>query len=644
MVGLLGADAYINAQLDGLPAPGSAPVLARSTVIYDRNGRVLAERNDQGSYHVVLRLDQMGTVAPAATLAAEDRDFYRHGALDGFGIMRALAVDAVNQQPLQGGSTITQQLVKIETGQPEKTFSRKLREALLANAMERRYSKDQILELYLNRVYYGHGAYGIGAATKTYFGADRQVTDLTPAQAAFLAGLLTAPSTNDPQAHYDLARARELDVLGGMVATGALTQAQADAAAAEDVQAALRFDRSYAQTVAPHFVDYVLSRLESMFGAAAVQQGGFAVRTTLDSDLQAKAETAVRDGVARLSGSGVNNGMLLAARPSTGEVLAWVGSADYANQEIGGQFDVVLSPRQPGSSFKPYVFEAALKDHTITLASCLQDRATSFDGYRPQDFDNRYMGPLTARQSLLLSRNIPAVQVASAEGIGKVIDLAATMGIRGDLQPNLSTAIGGSEVTMFDHLQGYQVFANQGRKVPLMSITSITDGTGAVLFQADPGKQEGQQQVLASEEAYLVTDVLKGYQSEWNLGWQRQMAGKSGTSGGGATGIRDAWMMAYNPDVVVGAWAGNTAAGGGKPINTYGVNTGQSMLASFINGLPADWNHWYPQPSGLVSSRGELFLSGTERTTACGREQPSDQPGDNANTSEPPKTKKRRRD
>lgn len=605
---------YVNAQMANLPMPGSAPVLAKSVVIYDRNGNVLAERNAQGSYHVVLKLGDMGKQAPAATLAAEDRDFYHHGALNPLSIIRAVVVDAWNHQPIQGGSTITQQLVKIELEQPQKTFSRKVREALVANEMENRYTKDQILELYLNRVYYGHHAYGIGAAAKTYFGSDKEVKDLSPAQAALLAGLIEAPSANDPQAHFDSAHARELDVLKGMVSTGAITQAEADQAAQEDIQKELKFDESFTQTKAPHFVDYVLQTLESQFGAAAVQQGGLAVHTTLDPNLQAQAETAVRDGVKALGGRGVNNGMLLAAKPDTGEILAWVGSADYGNQAIGGQYDVVQSPRQPGSSFKPYVYEAALKDHKITLNSCLQDRPTDFAGYRPVDFDNAYMGDISAQRALLLSRNIPAVQTAQTEGINNVINLAKQMGIRTDLQPYLSTAIGGSEVTMFDHLQGYQVFADQGKKMPLMSITSISDAGGGSVFQRQPGKQDGQAQVLSPAEAYLITDTLKGYQNQWSLGWKRQMAGKSGTSGGAQFGVhQDAWMMAYNVNIVVGAWAGNTGSGGGGgSIAAFGTETGQTMLAEFINGLPADWTQWYQQPSGLTARTGGLYLTGTE--------------------------------
>jgi membrane peptidoglycan carboxypeptidase len=614
VIGALAAGNYARLALADLPSPATDPVLARSIVIFDRNGKVLAERNQQGIYHVVLRLDQIGPNAINATLAAEDRDFYKHGALDLAGIARAIIADTVAGRPVQGGSTISQQLVKIDLNAPQKSFTRKIREALVANALEKRYSKDQILELYLNRVYYGHGAYGIGAATKTYFGAGKNTTDLTPAQAALLAGLIQAPSGNDPQTRFERARHRQLDVLHSMVVAGTLAQPQADSAAKEDVRGELKFDTSFRTTRAPHFVEYVMSRLEEMYGAAAVQQGGYSVYTTIDPEMQTRAEQAVAAGVKAMSYQGVNNGMMMAARPRTGEILAWVGSADFNNPAIGGQFDVIRSPRQPGSSFKPYVYEAALRAHKITLASCLLDEPTDFNGYRPLDFDNSYMGPLTARDALVFSRNIPAVEVAQKEGITNVISLAQQMGIKTPLQPYLSTAIGGSEVTMLDHLQGYQVFADEGRKVPLLSITKITDSAGQKLFEQSPGSQDGQLQVLSPAEAYLITDTLKAYQDQWNLGWKQQMASKSGTSGASDLGVhQDAWMMAYNRDLVIGGWAGNTGANGaGNAISAFGVNTGSSMLAAFINTLPTGLDHWYQQPPGLVASHGGLFLPGTE--------------------------------
>src|SRR5205807_1150434 len=258
-------------------------------------------------------------------------------------------------------------LVKIQLLTPQRSVSRKVQEMVLAVALEERFSKDQVLTMYLNRVYYGHGAYGIGAASRTYFTKDAK--DLTPAQAAFLAGLIQAPAAYDPKLHYDLARDRELYVLKGMVTIGALKQEQADQAAAQDIKKELHIQASARQSKAPHFVDYVLSDLETMFGSAAIQQGGIVVRTTLDLGVQQNAQSAVANGVRDLAGTNVNNSALLAADPRNGEILAWVGSADYANNSIGGQFDVVRSKRQPGSSFKPYVYEAALRDHKITWAT-----------------------------------------------------------------------------------------------------------------------------------------------------------------------------------------------------------------------------------------------------------------------------------
>jgi penicillin-binding protein 2D len=628
--GLVG---YVLLTLKDLPDPGQQAAFARSIVIYDRKGREIQQVNQQGQYYHDVRLGVMGKWAPAATLAAEDRNFYHHGAIDYGATARAAFEDVTRRQYAQGGSTITQQLVKIQVLTLQKSIFRKMQEALLATALEQRYSKDQILDMYLNRVFYGHNAYGIGAATKVYFGAGKEPKDLNPAQAAFLAGVLNGPSYYDPQLHYERAKARQLYVLDGMVKTGALTATEAQQAAQEDIRAELKFDQSLLKSRAPHFVQYVLGKLEETLGADTVQHGGFSVYTTLDLDLQDLAQNSVSNGVGKLKSRSINNGDLLAARPDTGEILAWVGSADFYNNSIGGQVDVIQSPRQPGSSFKPYVFESALKDRKITLASTLQDKPTDFNGFKPGDFDNRFMGDISARRSLLLSRNVPAVQVAQMEGIDNVIRTAQSMGVKSKLQPVLPTAIGGSEVTMLEHLQGYQTFANQGVEVPLLAISKITDAQGYTLFSVQPGKQPNITTPLTPAEAYLVTDTLKGYPQQWSLGWRRTMAGKSGTTGGSATGVHgDAWMMAYNPNIVVGTWAGNTGAnGGGGSISAFGTEVGQQVLAPFINGLPSNMRDWYKQPDGIVSGTGcagrssgrEIFLAGTEGGTNCAAATPS---------------------
>jgi len=603
---------YVLWAVQDLPDPSQSVLAAGDVIVLDRNGKLIEDWSPAGHYHVNLNLNEMGGYAPAATLAAEDRNFYHHGAIDVGSTARALWVDVTTGGLNEGGSTITQQLVKIQLLTPQKSVARKVQEMVLAIALEQRFSKDQILTMYMNRVYYGHGAYGIGAAARTYF--TRDAKDLTAAQAAFLAGLIQTPSTYDPAVHYDLAHERELYVLHGMVVDGVLTRDQADQAAAEDVKGELKIQATARQSKAPHFVDYVLSSLENTFGSAAVQQGGLVVHTTLDLDLQQAADAAVKNGIKDLAWAKINNSALLAANPKTGEILAWVGSADFGNDAIGGQFDVVLAERQPGSSFKPYVYEAALRDHKITLATMLDDHTQSFNGYVPHDFDNGGMGMITARTALVYSRNIPAVEVGQMEGMNNVIALAQAMGIKSHLDPGLSTAIGGSDITLFEHVQGYEVFADEGKKEELNSIKSIDDGTGKTVYTHDIG---GGQSVLTPAESYLITDVLKQYQYKWGFGWNRQMASKTGTSDNGHGQIPDSWIMAYNPDIVAGVWVGNTAPnGGGGTILAFGESVGQTIMRRFVNALPNKMRDWYAQPNGIVKGCGgqntqEIFLSGS---------------------------------
>ncbi|HYY88511.1 MAG TPA: transglycosylase domain-containing protein, partial [Chloroflexota bacterium] len=363
-----------------LPDPGTAPNFARSIQIYDRNGAQIANLSSSGAFYQQRKLDEIGPWAAKATLAAEDRTFYQHGPLDYGAIIRSAGRDAVKGGYTEGASTITQQVVTISVlNKADRTPLRKMQEVILATAMERKYSKDQILEMYLNRVFYGHNAYGIGAASKVFF--DKDAKDLSPGQAAFLAGIVNGPGYYDPQTQYERAKSRQAYVLSGMVTMGALTQQQAQQAAQENIAAELKFTPLSTSSVAPHFASYIEGQLEDELGANAVQQGAFRVYTTLDSGLQQKATQAVQKGVASLKGDRVNNGTMLAADPKTGEMLAWVGSADYYNTQIGGQFDIVANGRrQPGSSFKPYTYEAALKDHKVNLSTVVPDTRYTYPG------------------------------------------------------------------------------------------------------------------------------------------------------------------------------------------------------------------------------------------------------------------------
>ena len=623
---LIAMTLYVLWVIKDLPDPSQNVLAAGDVMVLDRNGKLIEDWSPAGHYHVTLSLQQMGPYAPKAVLAAEDRNFYHHGAIDPLSTARAAWVDVTSHGLNQGGSTITQQLVKIQLLTPQKSVTRKVQEIVLAVALEQRYSKDQILEMYLNRVYFGHGAYGVGAAARTYFNKDAK--DLTPAQAAFLAALIQAPSLYDPAVHFDLAQGRENYVLQGMIAINALTPDEADKAAQEDIKSELHIQSSARQSKAPHFVDHVLADLETMFGSAAVQQGGIVVRTTLDLDVQAVAQQAVTNGVRDLGIYNVNNAALMAADPKTGDVLAWVGSADYGNDSIGGQFDVVLSKRQPGSSFKPYVYEAALRDHKITWATILHDRLTNFNGYMPRDFDDGGMGDIPARTAILYSRNIPAVQVGQMEGMNNVVDLAHAMGVKSELQPYLSTAIGASSITLYEHVQGYETFANQGQRVDLRVIRSVQDATGHEVFRYE---NPSSTTVLTPAEAFLMSDVLKNYQNQWHFGWNRQMASKTGTSDNGKGGIPDSWIMAYNPDIVSGVWVGNTAPnGGGGLIRAYGENVGLTIMKRFVNGLPSNMRDWYARPPGVVQGCGsdtqDPFLPGACTASPTPSSSPSPSP------------------
>ena len=608
---LVASTLYVLWAIKDLPDPAQSVLAAGDVMVLDRNGKLIEDWSPAGHYHVTLTLQQMGPYAPKAVLAAEDRNFYKHGGIDPVSTVRAAWVDVTSGGLNQGGSTITQQLVKIQLLTPQKSVTRKVQEMVLAIALEQRYSKDQILTMYLNRVYFGHGAYGVGAAARTYFNKD--AGKLTAAQAAFLAGLIQAPTAYDPVVHFDLARERQLYVLDGMQSTGALSSDEAGKAAAEDVKSELHIQANARQSKAPHFVDYVLGQMENMFGSAEVQQGGLIVRTTLDLNIQQDAQAAVTNGVADLSAFNVNNSALLAANPRNGDVVAWVGSANYGSDAIGGQFDVVLAQRQPGSSFKPYVYEAALRDHKITWATILHDRSTNFNGYVPADFDNGGMGDIKASTAILYSRNIPAVEVGQMEGMDNVIDLAHAMGIKSQLAPYLSTAIGGSDVTLYEHVQGYATFANQGERVGLHVINEVDDAGGQPVFKY---QSPGATQVLTPAEAYLMSGVLKNYQNQWNFGWDRQMASKTGTSDNGRGGIPDSWIMAYNPDIAAGVWVGNTAPNGkGGLITAYGENVGLTIMRRFVNGLPDSMRDWYRKPPGVVIGCGgdsqDPFLEGT---------------------------------
>ncbi|MBK8047119.1 MAG: PBP1A family penicillin-binding protein [Anaerolineales bacterium] len=559
-----------------LPSPGELRERAsdfQSTRIYDREGNLLNETFDPDTgRRIEVPLDKMSPQVVQATIATEDANFYEHPGIDLYALARSLYYAVQERDIVAGGSTITQQLVKRVMLSPEQTITRKVKEAILAAEITRRYSKDEILELYLNEVYYGNLSYGIDAAAETYFG--KEVADLTLGQSALLAGLPQAPAYYDPYTHPDRARERQGVVLGLMVEAGYITQAQADAAWAEPLAyTPLQFDLK-----APHFTLYVRQQLEQMLGPEALYQSGLNVYTTLDPKLQAEAERIIAEQVGLLSDRNVSNGALVAMRPQTGEVVALVGSADFDNPEIDGQVNMALAPRQPGSSTKPFVYLSTFempgqpREAAWTPGTLIADILTEFpDGanppYIPQNYDRNERGLVTMRTALANSYNIPAVKALERATLPQYLELMRRLGVTTLTRPDygLGLSLGAGEIPLIELTDAYAALANNGVRVPPTTIRKITDGAGRVLCEigtGQPCQDSTGQQVISPVDAFLITDVISdnearipafGPSSSLVLA-DRPVAAKTGTT----NDYRDNLTMGYTPQLVTGVWVGNS--------------------------------------------------------------------------------------
>lgn len=536
--------------------------IAQTSIIYDRTGthelyRIHGEENRRVVSH-----EEIPDVVRQATVAVEDDDFYQHSGIDIPAIFRAARSNLEHDEIRQGGSTITQQLVRSVFLNREKTLKRKVLEMVIAIKMERHYSKDQLLDMYLNQVPYGSNAYGIQSAALTFFGRPAKELDL--AQAAFLAALPKAPTYYSPyNLHRDELKARQREILEKMERLGMIGQAEREAAEAEDVQGTVR--PLHEPIVAPHFVFYVIEKLEKDYGPEFLETGGLRVTTSLDLDLQQAAEKAVAEGAQANLARGATNAALSAVDPKTGDVLAMVGSRDFFDESIDGEVNVTVSERQPGSSFKPFAyakaFELGYQPETLIL-----DAPTDFgpDGsgrdYVPRNYDGKFHGLLTMREALSQSLNIPAIKTLYLAGIDPTIELAHRLGITtlNDRERyGLSLVIGGGEVKPLDMAAAFSVFANDGVRNPLRPILGIDDAQGNVVF--DPGEQP--QRVLDAEIARKIDSVLSdnaarspifGANSPLDFG-RGQVAAKTGTT----QEFRDAWTVGFSPDIAVSVWAGN---------------------------------------------------------------------------------------
>jgi membrane peptidoglycan carboxypeptidase len=599
-----------------LPDINNIGTLTGTIKILDRNGTLIAEVGHQSQIQVSVPLDQIAPIMQDAQIAAEDRNFYSEGAFDLPRVVKAILEDVILRRAAQGASTITQQLVKqaFFGAQASRDPLRKIREALLAQQIDGKWSKQKILDEYLNITYYGENAYGIEDAAHRYFG--KHASQLTLPEAALLAGLPQAPSFYDPYANPQGAFGRMSYVLSGLVTMGKITQAQADAVnplvggnssdpavltRQKQNQQAIQADlRNGKPTIgvgpAPHFVQYIEDQLQSQFGDdPSFLNGTLTVTTTLDLTIQQKAETAVQQGVTNI-GHNADNGALMMIDARTGDILAMVGSADFNNNSIAGQFNVATAQRRPGSSFKPYVYETGFKEGVLKPGTVLQDtydESQKLGGV--QDFDRQYMGPMTAARALLLSRNVATEQAMEMAGVDNVINFAHDLGITSPLAENASTAIGTSAVKMIDMTSAYAAFANGGHKVTARGILKVVDANGNVLkdFTTPPGQGD----VMTPAQAWSITNILRNYARTWNLPFKWETAGKSGTT----DNFVDAWYMTYTPDWVVATWAGHTDSQNPAEIGmdqVFGTTTGKYIAVPFVNSLA--------QPSAFVPVNGAL--------------------------------------
>ncbi len=585
LFGVLGfLTAYAALTLPDVNTLGAATGAIR---VLDRNGQLIAEVGQHGGNRRTVSLKEIAPVMRDATLAAEDRNFYKEGAFDAPRILKAMLVDTLSGHPEEGASTITQQLARNALLSPHKSILRKLREALLAQQIDARYGKDAVFEMYLNEIYYGEGAYGVEAAAQTYFG--KQAAQLNLAQASLMAGLPAAPSFDDPLINPRAALARQQYVLDGMVAMGTISSRQADAlerpASRQALLAALRRGQPRATDLAPDFVRFVQNELHREFGEnSPLFNGLLTVTTSLDLGLQQQAQRAVSQGIAQL-GRGANNGALLMLDPRNGAIEAMVGSADYSNADIGGQFNLVTAERRPGSTFKPYVYAAGFAEGRLTPSTVLDDTAQeSRQLGGVQDFDHRYLGRISASEALLYSRNIATEQAMQRAGIDNVIAFAHRLGISSALAPNPSTAIGSSAVTMLDQAAAYAAFANGGMSVAPHAILRVNDQRGTLV--RDNSERGPVARVMTPQVACAINSILRRYPPVWNLPFNRPTAGKSGTT----DGFVDAWYIAYTPQWVVATWAGHTSASGGEVgmQGVYGTTMARYLAVPFVNGLP-EW-------------------------------------------------------
>jgi penicillin-binding protein 1A len=614
----------------------------QGTKVYDETDELITE------FHVERRifvpLAQIPGPLREAVIATEDARFYSHFGVDPMGIARAIYQNFRRGRIVEGGSTITQQLAKVLFLTPDRSLERKLKEAILALELERRYTKDRILEMYLNHIYFGHGAFGVEAASRTFFG--KPVIALTVGEAALLAGLPKAPSTYSPFEHPEAAVRRRSIVLGRMVEVGTLKSGQAGRLVKAELGLIPPERR---RTTGQYYLEHVRQLLEEQYGGDIVFKGGLQVYTTLSPTMQLKAERTLREGLRALEtrqalttgakGTAPSKttapagdrpeGALLAIDPQTGHIKAMVGGYDFLKSEFNR---AVQARRQPGSAFKPFVYLAAL-EAGLSPASIVEDAPVVYPAgrggreWKPDNYDRKFRGPITFQQALEESVNIAAVKVQERIGIRRTVDVVRRLGVESQLIENLSLALGASDLTLLEITSAYGTLPNQGAWVQPTAIRYVLDAQGKLLEENIPQAR----QALAPEVAYVMTHMLKGaVERGTGVGAKalgRPVAGKTGTT----NDYSNAWFIGFTPQLVTGVWVGYDrprSLGRDETGSRVAVPLWTTFMAEALAGTPVED---FPVPERVILVPVDLdpsgacirpvmmaFVMGTEPRNVCG--------------------------
>jgi 1A family penicillin-binding protein len=590
-------------------------------IITDKSGEVIYSygRTPNEKFY---KLDEISDDLEKALIDSEDQGFYDHQGFSVRSIGGAVIANVLNKDLTKyGGSTITQQLVKNNLLTSSKNFLRKYQELSLAIAIEREYTKDEILEMYLNSVYFGEGAFGIGRAAEVYYGKSPQ--QLSLAESSMLIGLLPAPSAYSPvSGDGELAKQQQERVLNKMVEAGDITEEQKNAQLKDKLtyEEAVLEEQKYAH----HFTQMILRELSERYGEERVTRGGFTVQSTLDLGAQREAERAVKDQISYIKHLGATNSALVAIDPKTGEIRALVGSVNWENKAFG-QVNMATTPRQPGSSFKPIYYTEALEKEIITPSTVLHDERRVFaDGYRPENYDFRFRGDVTVRYALALSLNIPAIEVMEKLGVREAAETARRMGIDTITEPEkygLPLALGTAEAELVDMTNAYAAFANKGYQHPATTIQSISDKYGKRIF-----KNKIDTEVVQSPQAsYLISSILSDEKARSGLSGSalnlqdRRVAVKTGTTNDNV----DAWTIGYTPSLAVGVWVGDNKH---KPMQLAGTSAAgpiwRRVMEHMLSGTTKEE---FQRPSRIIEqavcsvngSYEEVYIQGSQPDDHC---------------------------